>query len=55
MKEPANELPEKPPSAECRDTARHLLDCLDLPVDNVKCVKIKRITLDIHLDDDCDC
>lgn len=54
LKTPPREHP-KPDDDECNDTTERLLDCLDIPAENVKSTKVKRITLDIELDDDCDC
>lgn len=53
MKIPARELPEKADGVECSESARGLLECLDLPTDEVKCVKVRRITVDIVLGKDC--
>lgn len=40
----------------CRDKARQLLDCLDLPSSNVKCVRVRKVAIDIEMkDDDCGC
>jgi len=54
LREAPPQYPTGAPSA-CRDRARELLDCLDLPVDRVRCVRIRKITVDIELGDDCDC
>lgn len=53
MREPATELPEKGSGPDCTDTAGHLLDCLCLPGGKVKSVRVKRVTIDIDLADDC--
>jgi zinc metalloprotease ZmpB len=53
MKTPAVELPAKADKAECKDAAKELLDCLNLPSDEVKAVRVKRITVEIDLKDDC--
>ena len=40
----------------CRDKARQLLDCLDMPSNKVKCVRVRKIAIDIEMkDDDCGC
>lgn len=40
----------------CRDKARQLLDCLDLPSSKVKCVRVRKIAIDIEMkDDNCGC
>jgi hypothetical protein len=40
----------------CRDKARQLLDCLDLPSSKVKCVRVRKVAIDIEMkDDDCGC
>ena len=54
LREPARQFPTGKPGA-CRDRAKELLDCLDLPVDGVRCVRIRKITVDIELGDDRDC
>lgn len=47
------EHPTCPGKADCSDVAKNLLDCLDVPADKVKSVRIKRITIDIDLAEDC--
>ncbi len=37
----------------CTEQAKRLLDCLGVPADEVHGVKVKKITVDIHLDDCC--
>lgn len=40
----------------CRDKARQLLDCLDVPSNKVKCVRVRKVAIDIEMeDDDCGC
>ncbi|HEY5674200.1 MAG TPA: hypothetical protein VIR78_10875 [Malonomonas sp.] len=40
----------------CRDKASQLLDCLDLPSRKVKCVRVRKVAIDIEMDDDgCGC
>lgn len=36
----------------CRDQAGRLLDCLDLPGEKVKCVRVRKVAIDIEIDDD---
>lgn len=44
------------PGKDCGDAAQKLLDCLNIPSDNkVKKVCVKKVSLDIKLDNDCDC
>jgi hypothetical protein len=52
LKAPPRELPEKP-GKECDAEAKALLDCLCIPSGEVKSVRVKRVTLDIILKDDC--
>jgi len=53
LKFPPPELPTKRHKY-CIEEAKELLECLCLPVDEVKSVRIKRVTLDIELKHDCD-
>jgi hypothetical protein len=39
----------------CRNKARQLLECLDLPGNNVKCVRVRKITIDVEMKGDDDC
>jgi hypothetical protein len=50
LKSPPPEVPSKK-AKECAEEAEELLECLCLPVDEVKSVHIKRITLDIDVKD----
>jgi hypothetical protein len=50
---PPTEVSKGKPSDKCLEVARHLLECLDLPADHVKKVHVRRITVDIDLDEDC--
>jgi hypothetical protein len=52
LKDPPSELPVKE-RKHCAEEAKELLECLRVPVDEVKSVRIKRVTLDIELKDDC--
>jgi hypothetical protein len=51
LKSPAQERPEKP--EDCTDAAKRLLDCLSIQADQVKKVRIKSVTVEIKLDEDC--
>ena len=53
LKEPALELPPRDKEPDCTDAAEDLLECLNLPTDEVKSVRVRRITVDIDLKDDC--
>ena len=58
IKEPFNKPrqgPEDKKETKCQDKAQELLKCMDMPNQQVKDVCVKKITLDIHLDDKCDC
>ncbi|MCC6790451.1 MAG: hypothetical protein IT336_02135 [Thermomicrobiales bacterium] len=37
----------------CRDRARDLLDCLDIPGDKVKSVHVTKVSIDVCMDGDC--
>ena len=39
----------------CRDKAKHLLECLDLPGDKVKCVRVRKIAIDVEMKGDDEC
>lgn len=54
LKTPPHELPGKGPRKHCAKEAKELLECLCIPVDDVKSVRIKRVTLDVDLETDCD-
>lgn len=51
LTKPPTEVSEGKPPERCLDVARHLLECLDLPADKVKKVRVRRISVDIDLDD----
>jgi hypothetical protein len=38
---------------DCSDAAKRLLDCLGLPHDHVKGVRVKKVTVDITFTEDC--
>lgn len=46
--------PGKPPR-HCRGRAKEMLDCLDLPVDKVRSVRIRKITVDIEVENRGEC
>jgi zinc metalloprotease ZmpB len=55
IKEPFNKKPgsQKP---KCLDKAQELLNCLDIPRQDVKCIQIKKVTIDIEMNDsNCHC
>jgi len=51
---PAPERPERPEGPACKEAAQQLLECLDLPAERVRKVRVRRITIDIDLEDVCD-
>lgn len=53
LDEPARELPDDKHGEGCADAAEKLLDCLAVPADEVKAVRIKRVTVEIDLATDC--
>jgi hypothetical protein len=54
LKLPPREHPEPKKDQACRQEARDLLRCLGLPDEPVRKVRVRRITLDIDLDEVCD-
>lgn len=53
---PYNRRNKLPSGKKCIGSAKKLLDCLDIPSENVKCVNVKSIQLDIDFKKgDCDC
>jgi zinc metalloprotease ZmpB len=54
LKAPPAEYPGKGIARHCTEEAKDLLECLHVPVDEVKSVRIKRVTLDIELRTDCE-
>lgn len=53
---PFNERTPEDKKDGCRDKARQLLDCLDLPSSKVKCVRVRKIAIDVEMEgDDCGC
>jgi hypothetical protein len=58
MKEPAKEHPvtaDPTPGGACGATAKGLLSCVDLGSLDVKKVRVRKVTVDIEMKDDCDC
>jgi hypothetical protein len=53
LTKPPVEVSKGKPSDRCLGAARNLLECLELPVEDVKKVRLRRVTVDIDLDDDC--
>lgn len=53
LKSPAPQIPSKAGKMQCEQKAKQLLDCLNLPTDEVKSVQVKRITIDIDMEKDC--
>lgn len=52
---PFNDRTPEEKKAQCRDKAKQLLECLDLPGDKVKCVRVRRIGIDVELKGNDDC
>lgn len=53
---PFNRRDQLPSGKKCIGSAKKLLDCLDIPSKDVKCVTVKSVRLDIDFDKgDCDC
>ena len=53
---PYNERPPEEQKAQCREKAKQLLACLDLPGEDVKRVRVRKISIDVEMKggDDCD-
>jgi len=49
---PFNSQDKQPESKKCIEQSRKLLDCLDIPSKNVKCVNVKSVRLDIQFGND---
>ncbi|MEN9905050.1 MAG: hypothetical protein RLZZ555_1615 [Pseudomonadota bacterium] len=49
IERPFNEILPASGKGKCRDQARQLLECLDLPASDVACVRVSRISLDIEM------
>lgn len=54
ISEPFN-IPGGQPNIDCRENAQELLKCLKIGNKKVKKVCVKKVTLDVELDNDCDC
>lgn len=52
---PFNDRTPEEKKAQCRDKARQLLECLDLSGDKVKCVRVRKIAIDVEMKGDDDC
>ena len=52
---PFNDRTPEEKRRQCRDKTRQLLECLDLPGDKVKCVRVRKIALDIEMKGDEGC
>ncbi|MGE0826164.1 MAG: hypothetical protein AB7G75_17070 [Candidatus Binatia bacterium] len=53
---PVNDRTPQDKKEECRDKAKELLDCLNLPSTKVKRVRVRKVAIDVEMkDDDCDC
>lgn len=52
---PFNDRTPKERKERCRDKAKQLLECLDLPSDKVKCVRVRKIAIDVEMKGDDEC
>ena len=52
---PFNDRTPEEKKEQCRDKARQLLECLNLPGDNVKCVRVRKIAIDVEMKGGEDC
>jgi len=52
---PFNDRTPEEKKEQCRDKARQLLECLDLPSDNVKCVRVRKVSIDVEMKGDGGC
>ena len=52
---PFNDRTPEERKEQCRDKARQLLECLDLPSDNVKCVRVRKVSIDVEMKGDGGC
>jgi hypothetical protein len=52
LETPYNDRRPEDKTGQCRDKARQLLDCLDLPGNDVKCVRVRKISIDVEMKDD---
>ncbi|MET1078128.1 MAG: hypothetical protein ABWY06_08915 [Pseudomonas sp.] len=55
LKCPYNDRPKGDRGRRCRDKAKDLLECLDLPDGKIKCVRVRKVSIDVEMDDSCDC
>jgi hypothetical protein len=49
IERPFNDLPTDD-KTKCREEAKQLLECLAVPSDNVKCVRVRKISIDVEMD-----
>jgi len=49
---PYNDCTPEEKKEQCQDKARQLLECLDLPSENIKRVRVRKIAIDIEMKDD---
>ena len=49
IERPFNEIEPASGKGKCREQAKQLLECLDLPADDVSCVRVSRISIDIEM------
>lgn len=54
LKAPPRETPTGKPGDDCKGQASALLDCLDVPGGDVKCVRVSRVVIDVDLGKNCD-
>lgn len=52
---PFNDRTPEDKKAQCRDRASRLLECLDLPGDKVKSVRVRRVAIDVEMKGDDEC
>lgn len=52
---PFNDRTPEERKVRCRNKAKQLLECLDLPGDKVKCVRVRKIVIDVDMKGDDDC
>lgn len=53
---PYNDRPKDDKGSRCRDKAKDLLECLDLPDSKVKCVRVRKVSIEVEMQGgDCGC
>lgn len=56
LERPFNDVVPGDDGTRCREQAGHLLACLGLPADDVKCVRVRKVAIDVEMDDgSCGC